>query len=118
MRLSGLEHDPEKHVLGPDRGWVPVFGKDHAPTRSLSVRQPVLLHALAVGLEHAGGAAKLADLLFGPLDHAVTFARLGVQHLAGAGDLETLFRARFGLQFGHLALLSGRNASRRPGSPA
>jgi len=25
------EHDPEKHVLGPDRGWVPVFGKDHAP---------------------------------------------------------------------------------------
>jgi hypothetical protein len=26
-----LEHDPEKHVLDPDRGWTPVFGKDHAP---------------------------------------------------------------------------------------
>jgi single-strand DNA-binding protein len=23
-------HDPEKHVLDPDRGWEPVFGKDHA----------------------------------------------------------------------------------------
>ncbi len=25
-------HDPEKHVLDPDRGWQPVFGKDHAQT--------------------------------------------------------------------------------------
>jgi thiamine-phosphate pyrophosphorylase len=25
-----LAHDPEKHVLDPDRGWEPVFGKDHA----------------------------------------------------------------------------------------
>ena len=25
-----LEHDPEKHILDPDRGWTPVFGKDHA----------------------------------------------------------------------------------------
>jgi hypothetical protein len=23
--------DPEKHVLDPDRRWVPVFGQDHAP---------------------------------------------------------------------------------------
>ena len=23
-------HDPEKHVLDPDRGWTPVFGQDHA----------------------------------------------------------------------------------------
>src|SRR5450759_5466250 len=23
-------HDPEKHVLDPDRGWEPVFGQDHA----------------------------------------------------------------------------------------
>ncbi|HKS64226.1 MAG TPA: hypothetical protein VJT13_21160, partial [Xanthobacteraceae bacterium] len=28
-----LEHDPEKHVLDPDRGWIPVFGKDHAQRR-------------------------------------------------------------------------------------
>ena len=30
---------------------------------------------------------------------------LGVDDLAGPGDLEALFRARFGLQLGHLALL-------------
>src|SRR4051812_47046594 len=75
--------------------------------RSLGVRQPVLLDALAVGLEQHVHAAQLADLLLGPLDHAVTFARVGRQHLAGAGHLEALFRARFGLQFGHLALLYG-----------
>jgi hypothetical protein len=23
-------HDPERHVLDPDRGWEPVSGKDHA----------------------------------------------------------------------------------------
>src|SRR5258706_302510 len=27
---SPPEHDPEKHVLDPDRGWAPVFGSDHA----------------------------------------------------------------------------------------
>jgi hypothetical protein len=26
-----LEHDPEKACPGLDPGWVPVFGKDHAP---------------------------------------------------------------------------------------
>src|SRR6188472_2986994 len=30
------EHDPEKHVRDPDRGWAPVFGKDHAPPKMLS----------------------------------------------------------------------------------
>ena len=25
-----IPHDPEKHVLDPDRGWEPVFGQDHA----------------------------------------------------------------------------------------
>jgi hypothetical protein len=29
-----LAHDPEKHVLDPDRVWAPVFGKDHAQTKS------------------------------------------------------------------------------------
>src|SRR5262249_9081434 len=27
-----LEHDPEKACPGLDPGWIPVFGKDHAPT--------------------------------------------------------------------------------------
>ena len=26
-----LEHDPENACPGLDPGWVPVFGKDHAP---------------------------------------------------------------------------------------
>jgi hypothetical protein len=30
--LATLEHDPEKACPGLDPGWVPVFGKDHAPT--------------------------------------------------------------------------------------
>jgi cysteine synthase A len=29
-----LEHDPEKACPGRDPGWVPVFGKDHAPAIS------------------------------------------------------------------------------------
>jgi hypothetical protein len=28
------EHDPEKACPGLDPGWKPVFGKDHAPTKS------------------------------------------------------------------------------------
>ena len=31
LALLPLEHDPEKHALGPrPDGWVPVFRKDHA----------------------------------------------------------------------------------------
>ena len=33
---AGLKHDPEKACPGLDPGWIPVFGKDHAPTRSWS----------------------------------------------------------------------------------
>jgi nicotinate dehydrogenase subunit A len=32
---AALEHDPEKARLGLDPGWVPVFGKDHAPPKGL-----------------------------------------------------------------------------------
>ena len=28
---AALEHDPEKAWPGRDPGWIPVFGKDHAP---------------------------------------------------------------------------------------
>jgi hypothetical protein len=28
-----FEHDPEKACPGLDPGWVPVFGKDHAPAK-------------------------------------------------------------------------------------
>src|SRR6185437_13940317 len=73
-------------------------------TRS-GVRQKILFDVVAVGLEQHAGAAKLPDLFFGPLDHAVTLAALGMHHLAGGSHLEALFGARFGLQLGHLALL-------------
>src|SRR5215216_5502614 len=71
-----------------------------------AVRQEVLLDGVAVGLEHGRRAAQVANLLLRPLDHAVLLAALGVEHLAGAGDLEALLRARLGLQLGHLALLN------------
>src|SRR5918993_4018301 len=73
--------------------------------RLLAVRQEELLHVVRVALEHGRGAAQVADLLLGPLNHPVALAGLGVNDLAGAGDLEALFRARLRLQLGHLALL-------------
>src|ERR1700709_140490 len=83
-------------------------------TRS-GVRQEILLDVVAVGLEQHAGAAQLADLLFGPLDHAVALAALGGHHFAGGSHFEALFSARLGLQLGHLALLLAR-APRAPGS--
>src|SRR5579883_3576552 len=70
-----------------------------------AVGQEIFLDLLAVGLEQDRGAAQVADLLVGPLDHHVALAALGVDDLASSGDLEALFRARFRLQLGHLALL-------------
>src|SRR4051812_21529050 len=84
----------------------------------LSVRQEILLDVVAVGLEQHAGAAQLADLLLGPLDHAVALAALGVHHLAGGGHLEALFSARFGLQLGHLALLLAGNGKAPVKAPA
>jgi hypothetical protein len=40
-----LEHDPEKACPGLDPGWVPVFGKDHAPPISesgMTIRRKVI----------------------------------------------------------------------------
>jgi len=39
------------------------------------------LDVVAVGLEQHIGAAQLPDLLLGPLDHAVTFARMAASTL-------------------------------------
>src|SRR3979411_2100315 len=75
-----------------------------------AVRQEEFLDLLAVGLEQHLGAAVLADLLLGPLDHAVALARLGIEHLAGGSDLEALFGARLGLDLGHFGSpFSGRD---------
>src|SRR5690242_8584248 len=78
-----------------------------------AVRQEILDDVVAVGLEHHAGAAVLADLLLGPLDHAVTLARHRRFDVALGGDLETLFSARFGLQLGHFALLPVRPGPRQ-----
>src|SRR5262249_39437300 len=72
-----------------------------------AVGQIVLFDLIAVGLEQHGGAAQLADLLLGALDHAVTLAGLLVEHHPGRGHLEALFGAGFGLELWHLALLCG-----------
>src|SRR5277367_1321478 len=82
-----------------------------------AVRQKVLLDVVAVGLEQHVGAAQLADLLLGTLDHAVALARLGIEDLAGPRHLEALFRARLGLDLGHLALLNNVRSTLLPSPP-
>src|SRR5215472_14136244 len=77
-----------------------------------AVRQKILLDVVAVGLEQHVGAAQLADLLLGALDHAVTFAGLRVEDLSGPRHLEALLGARLGLHLGHLALLAAASAKR------
>src|SRR5512142_2268276 len=83
------------------------LGKGGGENRS-AVRHPVFLDVVAVGLEQPARAAVFADRLGGPLDHAVALAGLLVFDLAAGRDLEALFSARFGLHFGHFALLSAR----------
>jgi hypothetical protein len=72
-----------------------------------AVGEEVLLHVVAVRFEHDIRAAKVPDLLIRAFDHTVALAALGVDHLAGAGDLEALFSARLGLKLGHFALSIG-----------
>src|SRR5215470_7751535 len=78
-----------------------------------AVGQKILLDVVTIRLEQDVGAAELADLLVGPLDHAVSLAGLLIEHLPGAGDLEALLGARLGLDLGHLALL-WRDETRGP----
>src|SRR6202043_3439057 len=86
------------------RGSAQIGPRSRSCARS-GVRQEVFLDIVAVGLEQHAGAAKLPDLLLGPLDHAVALAALGGHYFAGGSHLEALFSARLGLQLGHLALL-------------
>src|SRR5580704_15243718 len=79
-----------------------------------AVRQKVLFDVVAVGLEQHVGAAQLADLLLGALDHAVALARLRVEDLSGPRHLEALLGARLGLDLGHLALLWREARTLRP----
>src|SRR5262249_53155837 len=95
-------------------GWLSPLA---AEAGRLAVRQEVFLDVVAVGLEQHVGAAQLADLLFGPLDHAVAFARLLIEHLPAAGHLEALLGAGLGLELGHLALLCGNSHGPGPGWP-
>src|SRR5262245_5226012 len=82
-----------------------------------AVRQKKFSDVVAVGLEHDPRAAVLADLLVGPLDHAMALARHRRQDLAGAGYLEALLGARFRLHLGHLALLCRPAAGTTPLPP-
>src|SRR5476649_1977469 len=92
--------------------------KQRPRLRGLRIRsavwQKVFLDVVAVGLEQHLGAAMFADLLGGPLDHAVALAGLLEFQLAGRGYFEALFSARFGLQLVHFALLIGATRGARP----
>src|SRR3990172_11116272 len=65
----------------------------------------VLLDDPGVAVAKHHGAARIADELGAPLDHAVTLALGRHLHLAGARHLEALLGAALGLQLGHLVLL-------------
>src|SRR3954453_5451865 len=73
--------------------------------RASAVGKKILFDVVAIGLEHDARAAQLADLLGGPLDHAVALPGMRRDDLSGAGDLEALLGARLPLHLGHLALL-------------
>src|SRR5215813_10494882 len=71
-------------------GWPPAAHRWRS-----GVRQIILFDLIAVRLEQHGGAAQLADLLLGALDHPVALAGLLVEHHPGRGHLEALFGAGF-----------------------
>src|ERR1700732_4073612 len=75
-----------------------------------AVGQEVFADVVAVRLEQDARAAVLEDLFVGPLDHAVTLARVGGEHLAAGGDLEALLGARLRLHLGHLGHLLDRSS--------
>src|ERR1022692_3925580 len=49
-------HDPEKHVLDPDRGWEPDFGKDHAPSK-INMKRSFAAFTILISLSAAALAA-------------------------------------------------------------
>src|SRR5262245_7714305 len=83
-------------------GWPPAAHRWRS-----AVGQIVLFDLIAVGLEQHGGAAQLADLLLGALDHAVALAGLLVEHHPGRGPVKALLGTGFWLELGHWAFLCG-----------
>src|SRR4029077_12960537 len=83
---SPLKYAERCNAIPPQAGGLPS-----------GVRQKVLFDSVAVGLEQHVGAAQLADLLLGALDHAVALARLLIEDLPGPRHLEALLGARLGL---------------------
>ncbi len=56
LALLPLEHDPEKHALGPrPDGWAPVFRKGHAQTRRLD-HDPIQSDHDLISVYDIGGA--------------------------------------------------------------
>ena len=54
-------HDPEKHVLDPDRGSEPVFGQDHAAKESPNDLACELLAQSLAAWRVAGSVARADD---------------------------------------------------------
>ena len=54
-------HDPEKHVLDPDRGWEPVFGQDHAAKESPNDLACALLAQSLIAWRVAGHVGRADD---------------------------------------------------------
>jgi len=54
-------HDPEKHVLDPDRGWERVFGQDHAAKESPNDLACALLAQSLIAWRVAGHVGRADD---------------------------------------------------------
>jgi fumarate reductase subunit D len=56
-------HDPEKHVLDPDRGWKPVFGKYHAQKENRMMRASHRQRGFLAAMIHRLSGVALAIFL-------------------------------------------------------
>src|SRR6185369_11531841 len=93
-------------VLGAG-GHTP-FDACHGMTSLLQAVRSPGLHARRVGVGENVCAAVLADILGVVADQAVALSSHTVLDLAGRRELEALFDAALGLQFGHFRLLAVR----------
>jgi hypothetical protein len=76
-------HDPEKHVLDPDRGSEPVFGQDHAAKESPNDLACELLAQSLAAWRVAGNVERASDgaLLIGGNAKAIRIERAPPQSM-------------------------------------
>ena len=76
-----IAHHPEKHVLDRDRGWIPVFGKDHAQNKELErdddSKKRIRSRQACFGRSSARDQTATVGENLGPREDAHRFAQAG-----------------------------------------